>query len=167
MVRQTYNEFALPYGAGSIVQRSTGWLARWQERGRGRSQLFPSQRAAHTFLLDRWQRLQAGRYVDASQMTVRFAVDQWLERGDWKPSTVATYRQRATTVIYPELGETLLLSLSRNRVQHWVDTQRRQGYGASTIQGAAHVLNATCQHALDLGIIAENPCTRVKLPTVK
>jgi len=165
--RREYDPFALPHGAGNIEQRRDKWLARWTEKGYRKARQFPTQKAAHDFLIDLWTRKQQGRYIDADQLTVRLTVEQWIDRGDWQPATVATYRQRARTCIYPELGEVLIITLARNRVQHWIDTLRRQGYGASTIHGAVHVLSASLSSAVDLGILAENPCERTRRPTTR
>lgn len=166
-MRRDYDPFALPHGAGNIEQRRDKWLARWTEKGYRKARQFPTQKAAHDFLIDLWTRKQQGRYIDADQLTVRLTVEQWIDRGDWQPATVATYRQRARTCIYPELGEVLILTLTRNRVQHWIDTLRRQGYGASTIHGAVHVLSASLSSAVDLGILTENPCERTRRPTTR
>jgi integrase len=169
MPRKTYDPYALPYGAGHIEQRSHAFLARWREKGELQSEPFPTKDAAHAYLLDRWNRKQAGTYVDPSKLTVRMLVDQWIERGsaDLKPSTVYIYTSSAKTRIYPDLGDELVTSLSRYRIQHWVDGLRRRGLAANTIHNTVMVLSSALSSAVDLQVIAENPVKGVRQPSPK
>jgi integrase len=168
-MRKQYDPHALPWGAGSIDQRSPDkWLARWREQGELVSKQFPTQDAAHAFLLDRWKRKQAGTFVAAEELTVQMLVEQWIERGSHlKPGTVYRYRTIAKDRIYPELGDLLVSSLTRYRIQHWIDTLRKRGLAPNTIQGSVTLLSASLTAAVELRILADNPVKGVRRPSVQ
>jgi integrase len=168
-MRKQYDPHALPWGAGSIDQRGPDkWLARWREQGELVSKQFPTQDAAHTFLLDRWKRKQAGTFVAAEELTVQMLVEQWIERGSHlKPGTVYRYRTIAKDRIYPELGDLLVSSLTRYRIQHWIDTLRKRGLAPNTIQGSVTLLSASLTAAVELRILADNPVKGVRRPSVQ
>jgi integrase len=166
-MRKQYDPHALPWGAGSIDQRSPDkWLARWREQGELVSKQFPTQDAAHAFLLDRWKRKQAGTFVAAEELTVQMLVEQWIERGtNLKPATIYGYRATTRNYINPELGDHPVSSLTRYRVQHWIDNLRRQGLAPNTIQSAVTLLSAVLIAAVDLRILPDNPVKGVRRPT--
>ena len=166
MPRKSYDPLALPWGAGSIEQRGAKFYARWREKGELQARQFPSKETAHAFLLTQWQKRQAGQFVDASRLTVQILVEQSIDRKvHLAPSTRRLYRQIAKGGIYPLIGDVLVQSMSRYRVQHWIDSLLREGRSANYIHLSKVVLFDALRHAHDIGILSEDITTRITAPT--
>ncbi len=148
--------------------------ARWpepQDTGHTiwRSKSFPDQDAAEDHLRDVARKKRHGRYVPPSNMTVKDAVGDYLDRGEgrWKPATHAAYRQRAERLIYPDLGTLRIEGLTTGRIQHWIDDARRRKYGPNTIENSGRVLTAALAEAARLGIIPVNPAVGLRYPIAR
>ena len=98
---------------------------------------------------------------------------QWLSvyvKGQVKPRTYTKYSQITGTYIIPHLGERELESITREDVQVliYVELRQKTTLSASTINSVIMVMNIAFDLAEDLGIIAKNPCRKIKrLPKVE
>lgn len=175
----TGNDRRLKYGDGWIEPRANRageprFLARWEvvapdgTRER-RSKQFLTEADAEAFLRETADAISNGTYVAPEKMTVCELVAAYLERGayEWKPSTLATYRQRAKAIIEPYLGTVRAVDLKAPRVQHWVDQLVKAKLAANTIDGAVRVLNGTYDDAVRLGIVTVNPVTGTRRPSLR
>lgn len=175
MPRKQPKDSGLRYGEGTIAQRpSGGFQAQWIEaqpdgRALRRSRTFPTRDQAEDHLRTVYRSIRDGRYVPPSERTVAELVRDWLDRGQrrWKPSTHASYRQRAEQHVIPPLGNLRAETLTTPRVQHWVDGLVRAGYDASTIDGAHRVLGGALREAVQLGIIPQNSAAGARKPPVQ
>jgi len=163
--RDSYDEYQLPWGAGSIDARGNKFLARWRENGKPKTQMFDTQASAHVFLMERWQRQQRGITGDIERLTVAELVDQSIERKvHLSPNTVRLYRNAAKRLINPTLGKERVTLLTRARIQHWIDTTRRLGFSLAWLATGRVVLFTALQEAYDFGIIPQDVTVRLRLP---
>lgn len=152
-----------PYTLAKGTQR---WRARWWEDGKQRSASLDTEAAANALLIDKSTDKRLNRHTPASQVTVMQACEHYLRRhtAEWSTNTQASYRQVATSHIYPTLGKEMISTLSTTRVQAWVEHLTRRGLSTSTIRNARLILNGTCADLLRFGEISRNPVTGVRLP---
>lgn len=178
MSRTTGNARRLKWGDGWIEARTTPTgaerhQARWPDRTpKGlvwRAKTFETADQAEAHLRGVADAKARGSYVEPEKLTVSDMVADYLTRGayEWKPSSLATYRQRAKAIVLPDLGECLVTALTAPRVQHWVDGLVRRKLAANTIDGAVRVLNGAYRDAVRLGIVAANPVTGTRRPMLR
>ncbi|MGI8405131.1 MAG: tyrosine-type recombinase/integrase [Thermomicrobiales bacterium] len=170
---------ALRHGEGSVIPKtnkdgSEVFDARWREvlpdgTVCRRSKTFRTRDLAEDELRKIARDKRDGRHRSSSRQTVADLVATWIERGEgrWKPSTTATYRQRAGRHVYPTLGAKTVESLTAPQLQAWVDAMRREGLNASTIESAVRVMLGALNEAVRLGIIAHNPARGLTKPSMQ
>ena len=160
----------LRWGQGSVEVRGGKYIARWTDAaGKKRARTFTNQDDAEEFVRQEHRKRSLAQWTEPEQRTVADLVEAWLDRGAarWKPWTLATYRQRYTLHVQPELGETLALTVTTPRVQHWIDGLRRKGLSPAMIEAVTVVLTAAFNEAVGLGIVPRNPCHGVRKPSVR
>lgn len=167
----------LKWGEGFVeeIPRDDGTIrykARWQEeRDDGTMKLaaksFNDRDSAENHLRDIYRAKRDGRYVRASEMSVADAINDYLDRGTgrWKPSSHATYSQRARNHILPRIGDMQLSELTTADVQRWIDRLMRSGLSAKTVEESARVLGGAMREAVRLGLINTNPVSNTRRPT--
>lgn len=94
--------------------------------------------------------------------------DTSLEASSRKQSTKALYHTLATKHLCPApLGTTALDKLRKSHVDALVVRLRKQGLSDSTVRQVYGVLRAALADAVLDGLIARNPCTLVKRPSIR
>lgn len=73
-------------------------------------------------------------------------------------STVASY-ENTTRYIDMGLAKVEMRDLTPKLIKRWVAQLAGDGYAAGTIRKAFNLLSMTCEHAVENGDIAGNPCT--------
>lgn len=166
----------LAWGSGFVseIPRAGGvrFQARWYERQPDgsdtlRARSFGSRDDAEDHLRQRARDRRDGRYTPSIDITVRQVLLDYLERGKgrWKPTTYATYRQRAFAHIIPHVGILRAVELTTARIQHWIDQISRSGLHPKTVGAAVRVLSSALTEAAILGIVRHNEARGVKVPS--
>lgn len=121
-----------------------------------------AQRVRAELLRQREERKLAGR--GAGRITVAEFLRQWLKgrEGGLAPKSVERYRQWLELHVIPHVGHLRLRQLSPLDVQACLAAAREKGLGPATVRYVRQVLRAALQQAVEMGVIAENPCDRVR-----
>lgn len=95
-------------------------------------------------------------------------LDEWAEtylasRSGLESSTIEDYRSFMRLSISPALGSLPLDAISPTRIADWVNELATR-YSGKTIANRHGFLFAVMQHAVEEGLLARNPCGRVRLP---
>lgn len=159
----------LPYGAGSVRPRGARWEARWQESGTRKGKTFDTEDEAYEFLWKRWHQKRTGTYRPPSELTVEDLVTVWLERHQdgWTASTYNHSEGYAKTYAIPALGDIRAIELDAGRVQHWVDTMRREGKTPAVIRAAVRVVGQSFRDAIRLKLFSTDPTSGITLPKLR
>lgn len=95
---------------------------------------------------------------------------EWMERwmsdelyGRIKNSSYITYRRMAEKYLFPQLGRMRIGAITPPIVQLFASDLTALGLAQSTIRGIIRLLSAAMRSALDEGLIAKNPCTKLRL----
>lgn len=147
------------------------WVARWRdEQGKQRKKSFRRKRDAESHLSKVDVDLAHGTYVDprAGLVTVRdYAKRTWLPaQVHLRPNTVTQYEQHLKNHIFPALGDRKIGSLKRSEIKNFVASTSAK-LAPTTTQTVYAILRALLASAVDDGVIANNPCSRVPLPRVE
>jgi integrase len=121
-----------------------------------------AQRVRAELLRQREEHRLAGR--GAGRITVAEFLRQWLKgrEGSLAPTSVVRYRQWLELHVIPYVGHLRLRQLTPLDVQACLTAAREKGLGPATVRYVRQVLRAALQQAVEMGVIAENPCDRVK-----
>lgn len=90
----------------------------------------------------------------------------WIEsemRGRVKPSSYQTYQNLLRRHILPSIGEQRLCAITPAILSEYVRLLESKGLAGSTVKGAYRLLSAAMQAALEAGLIAENPCRKLRV----
>jgi integrase len=164
-------------GRGKRQDGTTKWQARWRDPN------YPAVRKEKQFrdkeVAKRWiVRMDAEAHgAMFSQPTnaerprpFREVVQVWQETC-WtglSPSTTARYGQVLRTYLEPEFGSTPITDVNRETCRRYFAQLTREGKAPGTVRKVHTVLSAIMSEAVELNIIAANPCTRMRgLPTVR
>jgi integrase len=148
------------------------WEARWREPGSrtGRRKVFPTKRAAESFLAEVKVSKDKGSYVSPAQS--RMTLDEWWR--DYfshavalRESTRSGYEGNMRLHVLPYLGKRPLASLTKAEIRSWLAGQQQAGVGAATVNAAYRVLRTTLNVALEEGLLARNPAARISAPRSK
>lgn len=102
--------------------------------------------------------------------TVKDWLAFWLEyrvQSQIKVSTYSNYRMKLWNHIYPDLGEILLVELTKMDIEHFIRTLAAKGLSNSTIQNVIHLLRSGLKQAVYEEKIGYNPCLNVVVPPVR
>jgi integrase len=69
--------------------------------------------------------------------------------------------------VFPTFGAVELRRITKSAVRSWVRDMADEGLSAARIRQALQVLHASLEVAVDDSLIARNPCSQVKRPTVR
>ncbi len=136
----------------------------------------PTLAEARAWRVDALAALQAGTRSADRGITVREAVDQFLDGIDagairtrsghaHKPSTTRGYRRELTNRVVPAFGAARLTELALPDVQRWADTLSAEALSASTVRNVVTALRALYAWALPRGLARANPTAGLRLPT--
>lgn len=97
-------------------------------------------------------------------------VAQWLSRwmeeeilGSVKPSSYQTYMNLLNKHLLPMIGKMQLAAVTPSVVQRFIETLETASLSYSMIRSVYRLLSASMRCALDEGLIAKNPCRKIKL----
>ena len=148
------------------------WEARWREPGSrtGRRKVFPTKKAAESFLASVRVAKDKGSYVSPAQ--TRMTLESWWR--DYfshaiglRPSTRAAYESNMRLHVLPCLGSRPLGALTKAEIRSWLAGRQQAGVGAATLNGAYRVLRTALNAAFEEGLIARNPAARLHAPKPK
>lgn len=149
---------------------------RWQVRYRDadgvqRKENFRQRAAADARAKIVGANLLTGAHIDpkAGRVSLRsFAREQWFPaQVHLRANTRALYESHLRTHILPVLGDRHLSVLRRADMKQFVAALAGKGLAPSTAKTVYAVLRSIMQSAVDEGLIAGNPCSRVPLPRVE
>ena len=150
-------------------------VARWRDGGRSRGETFfgatpqEARDKAVDFLMETYRTRRDGRKVPLPLLTVADLLDDYLIRSRDRLTgrTIKTYTERARTMILPHLGTKRAADVTPLIVQRWIDDLGREKFRPATIHSAVAVLQGAYREAVMLGMVASNPVTGVRRPTVR
>lgn len=158
---------------GSIQKRADRpdrpWRARYRAPdGRERARTFVRKVDAERWLRQELGSQDRGDWVDprAGAVTLEAWAEQWLAGLNVKPKTLAGYESLLRSRVLPTFGELELRQITTAKVRAWL-TSMGEELAPARIRQARQVLHAALAVAVDDGVIARNPCDRVKAPTVR
>ena len=161
-----------PKGEGCIYKRSDGkWVASLDRgmrpdgsRDRPR-RVRDTQAAAAAALREMIRQREAGVRTSRTP-TVREWLDEWLARAEpgLKPSSATFYRNVTGLYLAPALGAARLDRLEPADVTGLYARMRARGLSAGTVRAAHRTLRAALRAAVDEGLIARSPLSRVREP---
>jgi integrase len=134
--------------------------------GRVYNRTFPTKKAAAVYVADEEARRARGTWIDPRVIRTPFdeLAGRWLEAGDDKrSSTLGRDRGIVAGHLVPAFGSRPVVSISPEDVQKVVNRWARR-LAPSTVGRMFSVLRAVMGFAVDAGVIARNPCRRIRLP---
>jgi integrase len=149
----------------------TTYVTRWRdEQDKQRKKSFAKKGDADRFAVTVEADKLRGTYIDhrAGQMTLTdFAESRWLPSlVHVRPNTLDLYRGHLRNHVLPAFGERPLGSLRRQDCRTFVAALAAR-LAPATVGTVYAVLRMVMQTAVDDGLIAANPCSRVPLPRVE
>lgn len=147
--------------------RGRRWLARWSDPdGRDRSKAFASKDAAEAHLVANESQARSGLWVAPSRLTFQQVAEAWLgEQVHLRAGSAENARQRLQSA-YPFIGARRVRDVSRVDVQALV-VGLSETLAPATVRLTFSYVQAVLAHAVHERLIAESPCSRVKLPKVE
>jgi len=105
----------------------------------------------------------------AETFTLAAWCQEYLDLGTWRPSTTATYQRCldawcAASVDGTRLGDIPLVLLTPLQLRQILAAWRQQGLAPATIHQRLRALHTCLEEAVRLGLLTENPTSRVTLP---
>jgi len=155
--------------------RGKRWLAVWTgPDGREQTKAFARKGEADRYGPAMEADASRGAYVDPRKgtMTVReYAEAKWLPaQHHHARNTGKTYRAHLANQIFPLIGDRRIGTVTRTDIKSLVAALRAlsgEPLAPGTVRTVFAVLRAMFAAAVDDGVIAVNPCTRVPLPKVR
>lgn len=98
--------------------------------------------------------------------TVREWFSAWMENellGSVKVSSYQTYMNLLNQHILPALGEMHLGAVTPGVVHDFIESMQSRNLAYSTVKGAYRLLSAAMRCAFEEGMIAKNPCRKIKI----
>jgi len=144
------------------------WKVRYRDpEGRPRSKTCNTKAEARAFV-EEVGHARRGRLWVAPERG-RITLFDWAEQYmttvvHLRPTTVAIYEQELNHIL-ARLGRTQIGRLEPLPVQAWLSELLTSGMATSSVQRKYRVLRRLLQVGVEKGVIATNPCTRVKPPT--
>lgn len=91
---------------------------------------------------------------------------RWLESellGSIKESSYQAYLRQINLHLIPGLGHLRLAQVTPSAVCEFIAEMEASGLAYGTVKGVFRLLNAALRHAQETGIIAQNPCRKIKI----
>jgi integrase len=104
-----------------------------------------------------------GRLSKPTKLTLQDWVSEWLQQGEWRPSTRAAY-ERSLAAWCDELGGRKLHTLTPALLHGVLARWKRQGVGARTLQQRWQYFRACLAQAVRLDLLPSNPLDRIQRP---
>jgi len=129
---------------------------------------FQTKDEAHAWLLEQKKLRSQGLYSNDENLkqTVAEYLLEWVEhnRNQKKPSTTRNYSERIRNQINPRIGYLKATALSPRAIEDLISQLISAGYAPGTIYATYRTLSAAYSDGVRLGLLSQNPTTRVKLP---
>ena len=109
---------------------------------------------------------QPGVQTGRRGITVEKWLRCWMENellGSVKPSSYQTYRNQMERHLLPCLGKMEMTALTPGAVHAFLEELDGKGLAESTVRGVYRLLSAAMRAALADGVIAKNPCRRIRV----
>lgn len=123
---------------------------------------------AHAWLLEQKKLRSQGLYLNDENLkqTVAEYLLDWVEhnRNQKKPATTRNYSERIRNQINPRIGYLKATALSPRAIEDLISQLISVGYAPGTIYATYRTLSAAYSDGVRLGLLSQNPTTRVKLP---
>lgn len=164
-------------GEGSIHQRVDGlWEAKislgYDGKGKRRRKTIYGKTKAEVQenLRELQNNAASGTLSDAGQMTVAQYLNRWLEnttRPKVNASTYHRYEQQIRLYINPCLGGVKLTRLVLLHVEQLYASMEQDGKSAIARQKVGKTFRQALRHAVNIGLIPNNPATKAPLPKAR
>lgn len=148
----------------------TRWRARWRDPDTHKSRerrSFRTKRDARAFLDSLNADILKGEYVDprAGRVLVGALGPQWIaaHRNTWALSHWRAVESAWRLHVEPQWGKCRLNEIKPSGVQAWSD-ELAASYSHTTVGRCVGILSGICATAVGDGLMARNPCERVRLP---
>jgi integrase len=132
------------------------------------SKSFATKDEAHAWLLEQKKARSQGLYTsnENPKLTVGEYLLNWVEhnKNHKKPATTRNYSERIRNQINPRIGHLKASSLSPIAIEDLISQLITQGYAPGTVLGTYRTISAAYSDGVRLGILPQNPTTKVKLP---
>ena len=129
---------------------------------------FQTKDEAHAWLLEQKKLRSQGLYSNDENLkqTVAEYLLEWVEhnRNQKKPATTRNYSERIRNQINPRIGYLKATALSPRAIEDLISQLISAGYAPGTIYATFRTLSAAYSDGVRLGLLSQNPTTRVKLP---
>ena len=129
---------------------------------------FKTKDEAHAWLLEQKKLRSQGLYLNDENLkqTVAEYLLDWVEhnRNQKKPATTRNYSERIRNQINPRIGYLKATALSPRAIEDLISQLISSGYAPGTIYATYRTLSAAYSDGVRLGLLSQNPTTRVKLP---
>jgi integrase len=129
---------------------------------------FQTKDEAHAWLLEQKKMRSQGLYSNDENLkqTVAEYLLEWVEhnRNQKKPATTRNYSERIRNQINPRIGYLKATALSPRAIEDLISQLISAGYAPGTIYATYRTLSAAYSDGVRLGLLSQNPTTRVKLP---
>lgn len=127
---------------------------------------------SHARELEAEMLLKSKRNQLATTRDITFAdlVERYFSDGvpNLRTQTIRAYRSKTTNHLLPYFSALKVRKgCTSQRIMAWMAWSRNQGTSPATIKGAFTALSAVLSYAVAIGLIYENPCSRVKAPRVE
>ena len=148
----------------------TRWRARWRDPDTHKSRerrSFRTKRDARAFLDSLNADILKGEYVDprAGRVLIGALGPQWIaaHRNTWALSHWRAVESAWRLHVEPRWGGRRLNEIKPSGVQAWSD-ELAASYSHTTVGRCVGILSGICATAVGDGLMAHNPCERVRLP---
>ncbi|MFH8587368.1 tyrosine-type recombinase/integrase [Streptomyces celluloflavus] len=142
------------------------WQVRWRDgSGKQRKENFDKRSMADTRAATVEADLARGLYVDpaAGKESFRAVAERWRTSAAHRPTTASRVERALRNHIYPTFGDRPVAGIRPSEVQAWLK-DRSQALAPSTLRVTYAYLVSVLHAAVADGILARNPCERVRLP---
>lgn len=126
-----------------------------------------SKKEAEKQLTEMLRKVDTGSFIEPSKVTLKEYIEAYLDgRSDISKRTIQNYRSRAKHDIYPNIGTRKLEELTPIMIHNLYNKTlfKERGLSARTVQATHNVLTQSLNQAVEWGMLAKNPCGKVKLP---
>ena len=153
----------------TLAHGETRWMARWRDMDKKprKQRGFRTKRAAENFLAAITVDMNKGEYVppQAGKTLVRGLGEQWVtsHRNAWAESHWRAVESAWRLHVEPRWGGRRLNEIKPSGVQAWSD-ELAASYSHTTVGRCVGILSGICATAVGDGLMARNPCERVRLP---
>ncbi len=143
------------------------WRARWRDpEGNERSKRFRTQAEAKAHVEAMRSKVRDGSYVDpkASKRTFgSYALEWAAQQAHHRATTAAQLETNLRLHVIPRLGRRPLGALKRSELQAWVNALSGD-LAPATVRTCATWVSTILRSAVEDGLIARSPFTKIKLP---